>query len=137
MRSLWRVLGASFGGYAIAMAVAAIGAFAAGVAFPQSADAPPTTAYLSVSVAAGFIGALVSGYVCSRMAPEGLRLIAVALLLALFLGMAVAIARLMPVEARGPFGFLPLVTMLGVIGAWAGAMTERAIHATSREIFRG
>jgi uncharacterized membrane protein YhaH (DUF805 family) len=134
VRVALRTLLVAIGGYAITAAAALLGALAAGVFFPQSAGAPPTTPYLSIGVAAGFLGAVAGGYFCARRAPENRRLIAVVLLLLLFMGMAVAMRRLHLTGAREPFGFLPLVTLLGVIGAWAGAMVERAVHArpTSR-----
>jgi hypothetical protein len=128
VRALNRILLAVAAGYAITAVMTLIGVFAGGALFPQTADAPPTTGFLAIGVAAGFLGAVGAGYVCSRLAPENKRLISVMLLLLGFMGLAVAARRLQLTGAREPFGFLPLVTLLGVIGAWAGAMVERAIH---------
>ena len=111
------------------MALASLGTFIAGAIFASPPAGQPATAYLAVSIAIGFIGAVGGGYLCCRVAPENTRLIAMALLVLLFFGMAVATARWGQGEPGQPPSVLPLVTMLGVIGAWAGAMVERAIHA--------
>jgi hypothetical protein len=123
------VLFAAIAGYGFAVAIASLGTFIAGAIFDSPPAGQPATAYLAISIAIGFLGALGGGYLCCRVAPENTRLIAMALLVLLFLGMAVATARWGPSDPGPPPSVLPLVTMLGVVGAWAGAMVERAIHA--------
>jgi hypothetical protein len=90
-------------------------------------DGRPTTPYLIANIAASFIAAIAAGYACGRLAPVGRRLITVGLLMLLFLSAAVATNRTAP-AAQQPQGYLALVTLLGVIGLWTGAMIERAGH---------
>jgi hypothetical protein len=129
------MLTAAAAGVVVAVVTAAAGVRVAATMFSQSGQATPTTAFLAVAVAIGFAGTIVAGYVCARLAPDGRRLITMALLMLAFLAAAVVLARVFPATADGaPAGFLPLVTLLGVIGAWAGVMVERAIttsHAPS------
>ena len=127
MRSSLRLLRAAIAGYVVLAAGASAGTFLARLAFPQTGQPFPTTPFLSVSVAIGFAAAMAGGYVCARLSPSGWRLESMAMLVVLVLGLAVLGARLSP-EPRQPPGFLPLVTLLGVIGLWAGAMAERAVH---------
>jgi hypothetical protein len=103
-----------------------------GVVLAGSAIWPEaSTMSLFVRIALTFIGAVTSGYVCGRAAAAGGRLAAIALLIAIVLGASVAWARIHGQEDL-PQGLLPAVTLLSVIGIWAGAMIERAMRGSAR-----
>jgi hypothetical protein len=124
---------AAVAGSLAATAAAAAGVAIAGAAFPQAGHATPTTAFLAIAVSIGFCGSIAAGYLTARFAPGDRLLMTMALLMGMFLGAAVVLARGFPSAAgRTPMGFLPLVALLAVIGAWAGAMTERAVRGAAR-----
>ena len=128
MRRPARTVLAALAGYAVFWGSARLAALSAGLAFPQAGTPFPTTPFLAVDVAIGFLGAIVAGYACARTSPAADRLASLTLLVVVVLAAAVATARLSPPAPREPAGFLPLVTMLGVIGLWTGAMVERAVR---------
>lgn len=86
-----------------------------------------TTLYLALRIAIAFLTAVAAGYLCARLAPEG-RLLATLALFAVFVLAASVISFRTFSQLSQPAGFLPAVTMLSVIGLWAGAMVERAAH---------
>jgi hypothetical protein len=118
---------AAAAGYAVLMAGRWAGTSVAGLAFPQAGAPFPTTPFLAIAVAVGFVAAIAAGFLSARLSPASRRLGTMTLLVLIVLGAAVATARLGG-AVRGPAGFVPLVTLLGVIGLWAGAMTERAVR---------
>ena len=131
MRDAPRMVLAALAGYAVFAAGTRTGSVLAGLAFPQAGAPFPTTPFLAVTVAIGFVAAIVAGYVSARLSPAAHRLGTMAVLVLIVLGVAVAVARLSP-QSLQPAGFLPLVTLLAVIGLWAGAMTERAVRGAGR-----
>ena len=126
-----RILLAALTGYAVVVLLVMAGTFTAMSVTGLAADARPTTVYLFLNIAASFLAAIGGGYVTARCTPAGKIAMSVALLVFVFLGMAVLSYRLMP-DAHQPPAYLPLVTLLGVIGIWTGTMTERAIHGRAR-----
>ena len=126
-----RILLAALTGYALIALLVIAGTSIATSVSGLEADARPTTAYLSLNIAASFLAAMCGGFVTARFAPAGKIAMSVALLVLVFLGMAVLSYRLMP-DAHQPPAYLPVVTLLGVIGIWTGTMTERAIHGRAR-----
>ena len=130
MRDASRMVFAAIAGYAAFAAGARAGNVLAGLAFPQAGAPFPTTPFLVTTVAIGFMAAIAAGYIGARLSPATHRLGTMAVLVLIVLGVAVATARLSP-QSLQPAGFLPLVTLLGVIGLWAGAMTERAVRGAA------
>ncbi len=130
MRTM-RMLLSVAAGYLAGTIVVMIGFLAVGKAFSLDAGVAPTPLYLAATVAVDIIGAAGGGYVCARLAPPGRLAPSAALLIALFLTLALVSARL-----SGGTGqtrpYLALVTLLGVIGLWAGVMIERALHGRRR-----
>jgi drug/metabolite transporter (DMT)-like permease len=126
-----RVLAAVIAGYVVAGLGATVGTAVGALMFPQSPDAIPTTPYLAVAIAFGFLASIAAGYLTARLAPAGRMLLTMALLILVLLGMSAVSARIYA-EARQPAGYLPAVTMLAVIGVWAGAMLERAVRGRPR-----
>jgi len=118
-------------GYVTAALGASVGAAVGALVFPQPADAFPTTPYLALAIAIGFIASIAAGYLAARLAPAGRMLLTMALLVIVLLAMSLVSARVYG-EARQPAGYLPAVTMLAVIGVWAGAMMERAVRGGGR-----
>ena len=88
---------------------------------------PPTTGFLIGNIAIRIVGTVCAGYACARVAPDDRRLISMALLILFFLAGAAAAFRTAP-DTNQPQGYVALVSLLGVIGVWAGAMIERAMH---------
>jgi hypothetical protein len=131
MQTALRVLGAVIVGYVVAAVGVSVGTAVGALLFPQPADALPATPYLAVAIATGFLGAIAAGYLAARLAPAGWMLLTMALLIVVLLGMSVVSARIYE-DARQPAGYLPAITMLAVIGVWAGAMLERAVRGGRR-----
>jgi hypothetical protein len=117
-------------GYAVVTVVVMAGTAAAGIAVGLRSGGPPTTPSLALNVAVSFLGAVCAGYVSARLAPTGRAVMTMGLLILLFLAMAVVSSRFSS-ETHQPPSYLPLVTLLGVIGVWTGGMIERAMHASS------
>ena len=124
------MLVAVLAGYAVVVVVVMAGAAASAAAFGLRMAGPPTTPYLALNLAVSFLAAIGAGYVSARLAPRGRILMTMGLLVLVFLAMAVVSSRLSP-DIQQPPSYLPLVTLLGVIGVWTGGMVERAIHARS------
>jgi len=127
----FRIAGAAVAGYATAALGAFVGAMLAGTLFPQAPQEMPATAYLGIAIAVAFLASILAGYVSARIAGPGQRLISLALLVLIVFGMSALQAR-MPSGRPEPPGYLPAVTMLSVIGVWAGAMIERAVGGGGR-----
>jgi hypothetical protein len=126
LRSAVRILLAVIVGYGVATAIT----IAASLGLP--AEAAPTTSYLAAKVAISFLGAVCAGYACGLLAPDDRRVITLGLLIVLFLSAAIVVWRTSPEARLQPAGYLPLVSLLGVVGIWAGAMIERARYGRSR-----
>ena len=107
-------------GYGVATAVV----IAASLGLP--AGVTPTTSTLVANVAISFLGSICAGYAASLLAPDDRRVVTLGLLILVFLTVAVVTWRTSPEARLQPPGFVPLVSLLGVIGVWAGAMIERA-----------
>lgn len=134
-RSALRMLLAIIVGYGVMRGVV----IASNVLLVLAMGMPPEghlpTPYLAANVASSFIAAMIAGYACARLAPYGRLLLSVGLLVLLFLAGTVAVYRAMP-DPRQPQGYLQLVTLLGVIGLWAGVMIERARHGEQHNVKR-
>jgi len=124
IRTIGRTVLAAASGYAATVLVVTLATPIAGL------SGPPTTAVLAGDLFISFAGAIAAGYIAARLAAPGRRLAALGLLILIFLVVAVVLSRVFPDPSR-PASFAPLVTLLSVIGAWAGAMIERAVHAAS------
>lgn len=131
VRSAARMVLAVVVGYGVAAAVVIAGSLTAAMVMGLPPHGPPTTPYLAANVAMSFMGAVAAGYACARLAPEGRRVITIGLLVLVFLAGAVVTWRSTPDVAQQPPGYLPLISLLGVVGLWAGAMVERARYGTS------
>jgi hypothetical protein len=127
--SPFRVAFALLVGYGVAVGVVLASRMIAMMVMGPPPDGPPTTPYLVVHLSSSFLGAIVAGYTCARLAPPNRRLLAIGLLILMSLAATVAAFRSEPDFAQ-PRGYLPLVSLLGVIGLWTGAMIERARHGT-------
>lgn len=123
-----RIVLAAAAGYLMSALVVMLGTAVAAMVAGPAAAAAPTTVLLSVNVAINFAAAVLAGYVCARLAPEGRLTLSVALLTVVFLAVPVITARMIG-GATQPRASIALMALLDLIGLWAGAMTERAIHA--------
>ena len=126
-RSAFRMILAIVVGYGVAAGVVIAATAILVLVMGMPPEGRPTTPYLFANVASSFIAAVAAGYACARLAPTERRLICLGLLTLLFLSAAIATHRAAP-DVQQPPGYLPLVTLLGVIGLWTGAMVERARH---------
>jgi hypothetical protein len=114
-------------GYAVAGLMVTAGAAAADAGFGLRMDGRATTAALAINITVRFAGAIAAGYLVARLAPVGRIVMTLALLMLVLLSAAVVSTRLWP-ELLQPPSYLPLATLLGIIGVWTGAMVERAVH---------
>lgn len=130
-RSAFRMLLAVVVGYGVAAGVVIASTVILMLVLGMPPDGRPTTPYLFANVVSSFIAAVAAGYACARLAPPERRLITLGLLALLFLSAAIATYRAAP-DVQQPMGYLPLVTLLGVVGLFAGAMIERASHGSVR-----
>ena len=130
MRSLFRILLAVVAAYATATVVGVAGSALARMMFEPRAGVGLGTAFLSANAAINLVASVLAGYLCARLAPPGRILASVGLLALVFLAVAIGSARLSLSDPHLA-SYLPLVTLLDIIGLWTGAMTERAIHAKS------
>src|SRR5437868_10730138 len=125
MRAAAQMLFAAIVGYVLASVMMSAGSAAAARSFHAAAGSIPTTAFLITNIAISFAAAIIGGYLCARLAPSNSRLFSLALLVLMFLGAAIVLWRISP-AAHQPPGYLPLLTLLDIIGLWTGAMLERA-----------
>jgi hypothetical protein len=123
-----RTLLAALAGYATVVLVTTAGTTAA-AGFGLPLDGPPTTTALAINIAVTFAAAIAGGYLAARLAPTGRAVMTLGLLMLALLAMAVAASRFWP-DTRQPPSYLPLVTLLSVIGVWTGGMIERAVHGS-------
>ena len=129
--AILRMVLAVAAGYAAASIVVMVGTMAAVAAFRLEPSAAPTTSYLAANVAVSILGAAVAGYLCARLAPTGRITLTVGVLVIVFLALAIVSART-SLETGQPRSYVALVTLLGIIGLWAGVMVERAVHGRRR-----
>jgi hypothetical protein len=125
MRRVIHALMAAVVGYILSSAIVGAGSSATARWFQITSGGLPTTRFLISNVVIGFSAATIGGYLSARLAPVGARLFALALLVLMFLGAAVVLWRVSP-SLHQPQGYLPLLTLLDIIGLWTGAMLERA-----------
>src|SRR5690349_16179169 len=86
MRDAPRMFLAALAGYATVMAGRWAGSAIAGLAFPQTGAPFPTTPFLAITVAVGFLAAVAGGYLSVRLSPASHRLGTMAVLVLIVLG---------------------------------------------------
>lgn len=114
-------------GYVSAALIVLVGTQTTEAAFGMAPGAAPTPKHLAINVAVSILGATAAGYVAARLAPRGRIVPTAGVLVVVFLVMAAVSARLSG-ESGPSRSHVSLVTLLGVIGLWAGVMIERAMH---------
>jgi len=118
-------------GYAVVLSLTFVGVRAAAALFPQLPDSPPTTGYLTIAIAVCFVSSVLAAYLTARVAPDGRKFGAIAVLVLSYAATAALVARLTPALVQ-PRVVLPLTALLAVVGTVAGVMIERAIYGMRR-----
>ena len=119
-------------GYVSAVLIVIVGTQTSEAAFGMAPGTTPTPKFLALNVAVSILGATAAGYVAARLAPPGRIMLTAGVLVVVFLVMAVVSARLSG-ETGPSRSYFSLVTLLGVVGLWAGVMIERAMYGRTVE----
>jgi uncharacterized membrane protein YfcA len=122
MPSVIRSVLAVVAGYLATAVIVMAGTFAAMAAFGLSMTSAPTPPYLAANLVVSFIGAVVGGWVCTRIAPNRQWAHAVALVFLFFL------ISLLPVGGATngqPAWYTLALAFIGTVGVMSGAWIQQ------------